>query len=372
MSGFQNDAGTVQQEAGFGWLGRFWCESFNAGMTAHANGGRASATPIDSMFCTFTTVASANDSAVLPPVSSFLGGALSICVTNAGANPMQVFAQGSDTINGVAGATGVSVMANSIVWFNNTEAGAWRAQGLGGGFSGSQATFNFADALTAHAGGGQGSATAIATSIARFTTVANNGDSAVLMAAAPGLNISVINAGAKILNVFPNGTDQINSLGASNAFAVPPGGVAEFFTTAAGVWHTVLSGSGAPQQAYNTVATVNASITLTGAQLTGGTEEVTVDMTGTQAGATTLTLPTVALLVAAMTVAGVNPQPGMTYELDIIGRDGTHTYTVTTAAGWTLQGTMTVTNQMRKFYVTLTSLSAAVLQSIGTFTVGAA
>lgn len=47
-------------------------------------------------------------------------------------------------------------------------------------------------------------------------------------------------------------------------------------------------------------------------------------------------------------------------------------WTVTTNTGWTLTGTMTVQTQMRKFYVTLTSLSAAVLRSIGTFTIGAA
>jgi hypothetical protein len=130
--------------------------------------------------------------------------------------------------------------------------------------------------------------------------------------------------------------------------------------------------STAPNQAYAAVATVAASITLTGAQITGALSEVTVDMTGAQAGAVTLTLPTVSQLIAAMTVAGINPQPGLSYELDIIARDASHTYTVTTAAGWTLTGTMTVTTQMRKFYVTLTTLSAAVLRSIGTFTVGAA
>lgn len=372
MTGFQTDAGVSQQEAGFGFTGRFWTESFNDSMTAFAGGGRTNATKVDSMFCTFSTVATAADSAVLPAINSFPGGALSICVNNSAANAMQMFATGSDTINGVAGSTGVSHMGKSVVWYSATKAGTWIAQGLGSGYSGANQTYSYADGLSALVSGGQAGATAITTSTARFTTVTSNGDSALMMAAAAGLAITVINAGASILAIFPAGTDQINGLGASIAFAVSPGSVVDFFCTLAGQWHTLSSSTtGAPQQAYNAVSTVNASITLTGAQITGGAVETTVDMTGTQAGGVALTLPTVAQLVTAMTVAGLNPQAGMSYELDIIARDS-HAYTVTTASGWTLTGTMTVNAQMRRFYLTLTSLSAAVLRSLGTVTIGVA
>lgn len=234
MSGYQNDPGTVQQEAGFGYNGRYWTESFNDAMTAKASGTQSNSTLIDSMFCRFSTVASANDGALLPPVNPFPGGALSICVINTASNPMQVYAQGTDTINGVAAATGVSQMANSVVWYQSTQQGKWLAQGLGSGFSGNNQTYSYADALTANAGAVQAGATPITTSIARFTTVASAGNSAVLPAAGPGLDITVINAGSNIMAVFPAGTDQINGLGASNAFSLPPGGVATFLSTVAG------------------------------------------------------------------------------------------------------------------------------------------
>jgi hypothetical protein len=374
LAGFQNDPGTIAQEAGFGYLGRFWTESFNDGMTAKASGTQANSTLLDSMFCRVSTVTSVNDGVLLPAINNFPGGALVICVTNDAANSMTVFAQGSDTINGIAGATGVIQMGKSVTYYQCTAAGKWQVQGLGSGYSGSNQTYSFQDAMSANSGGVQAGATAITASISRFTTVGGAGYSAVLMPAAAGLDIIVINAGANIMQIFPAGTDQINSLAASSSLALQPGQVVSLVSTATGQWHTLASGGGeTPKQSYSAVATVSAAITLTGAQLTGATDEVVIDMTGTQAGGVALTLPTVAQLVTAMVVAGVNPQPGQTFELDIIARDpGAHAYTVTTANGWTLTGTMTVQTQMRRFLVTLTSLSAAVLRSIYTVTVGAA
>jgi hypothetical protein len=377
MAGVQNDPGTTQQEAGFGFNGRFWTESFNDGLTAKAGGAKTGATPIDSMCCRFATVANPGDSAMLPPTAT--GVALTVCVVNDSANAMTIYGVGAnDTINGVANATGVTQMGKSVAWYTSTVAGKWLTQGLGSGYSGSNQTYSYADGLTALASGGQAGATAITTSIARFTTVANNGDSALLMPAAPGLAITVINASTanKTMAVYPNGTDQINGLGASLAIGIPPGAVVEFFTSLTGQWHSLISsGSGGSAQAYNIVSTVAGTINLTGAQITGGSTEVTLDLTGSQSGAVTLNLPTVGSLITAMTAAGVSPQVGTTYELDIIGRDGSHTYTLTTNTGWgTLNGTQTITAQMRKYYVTITSISSATasIQSIGTYTVGAA
>lgn len=246
-------------------------------------------------------------------------------------------------------------------------------QEAGFGYSGSRHwTDSAIDNLTATPSGTQANSLVLNSMVSRVTTVATAGDGVKLPVSRSGLQVRVINASANILNVWPNETTTIiDQLGAGNAYAIPPGGIVLFDGATAGQWHTNSDQSYGPLKAYNAVSTVAASITLTGAQIAGGTDEVTVDMTGTQAGAVTLTLPTVAQLVTAMTAAGINPQPGMVYELDIIGRDGTHAYTVTTSTGWTLTGTMTVTNQLRKFYLTLTSLSAAKLVSIGTYTVGA-
>lgn len=371
MAGLQNDSGVIQQEAGFGYDGRFWTESISDGVTAKAGGGRTGALPITSMFNRIATVASVADSCVLPPIAQKVG--LTICILNDASNSLQMFADGSDTINAVAGSTGVVQMGKSVVWYTAISPGKWHAQGLGSGFSGSNQTYSFQENLTAFAGGGQGSATPVTSSTARFTTVASAGDSAILMTAAAGLLITVINAGAQILNVFPAVGDQINSGGANVAFAIPAGGICDFYTTAAGVWHALLSAPGGAQQVYNSAGNTTA-FTATGANICGGTVEVTLDLTGALGGNANLTLPTVANLVTAMTVAGLNPQAGMTYELNIVSRAAANTWTVTTNTGWTLTGAMTVgpTGQMRKFYVTLTSLTAAVLRSIGTWTLGAA
>lgn len=107
---------------------------------------------------------------------------------------------------------------------------------------GSLPVFSAADALTAHAGGGQGSALALTSVINRITTVASAGDSVKLPVATPGLEITVINAAAvNSMNVFPNTGDAINALGANAAFALAATKVATFFCTVAGQWHSQLT-----------------------------------------------------------------------------------------------------------------------------------
>lgn len=97
--------------------------------------------------------------------------------------------------------------------------------------------------LTAHAGGGQASATALTASINRVTVCATAADSVALPAAKAGACITVINAGAASANVFPvnGGTDSINALAANAAFAVANGKTCEFLCANDGVWHTNLS-----------------------------------------------------------------------------------------------------------------------------------
>jgi hypothetical protein len=97
------------------------------------------------------------------------------------------------------------------------------------------------EGLTAKAGGGQAGATPITSMCARFTTVATAGDSSILPNAMPGLEITVINAGAASMNVFPDVGSQVNVAGANVALALGNGKSAIFFTTTAGAWHTVPS-----------------------------------------------------------------------------------------------------------------------------------
>ena len=129
--------------------------------------------------------------------------------------------------------------------------------------------------------------------------------------------------------------------------------------------------SSIPQQAYNTNTNASGTVTLTGAECTGGSQEVWVNCTGTQAGAFAIDLPTVAALVAAMEAAGITPVAGGSYILDIMNNCGaSEVGTVTTAAGWTLTGTMTVSNgTYRKLLVTMMSLAAFTAQSLGEYTI---
>jgi hypothetical protein len=214
---------------------KYLFESSADNLAALAGGGQTGATQIVNEISRFTTVATAGDSAMLQPAKP----GLTLMVINQGANPMQVYGQPGDTINDQAAATGVSQMVNSVVIFVCTSLGKWYANGLGTGFAGAFETQSYADALTAHSGGGQNQAPLIATMISRFTTVAVAGDSTTLPVGVPGMNITIINASATSMNVFPDTGSTINALGANAAFALAAGKTAVFVTTLAGAWHSI-------------------------------------------------------------------------------------------------------------------------------------
>lgn len=91
------------------------------GLTAKAGGGRTGATALTGPLVEVATVASAADSVVLPDA---IPGSW-LMVRNSGANAMTVYALGSDTLNGTAGATGVSQNnATSALYFCPTD-GEW-------------------------------------------------------------------------------------------------------------------------------------------------------------------------------------------------------------------------------------------------------
>jgi hypothetical protein len=129
-------------------------------------------------------------------------------------------------------------------------------------------------------------------------------------------------------------------------------------------WWAIVGGGGAQNAValtqYSIVAT-NTPATLTGAQMAGGAD-VTIDMTAALAGAGTLNSATAAQIVAAIP----NAQPGFSYNLRIINNSsGAFAWTLTTAAGITLNGTMTIAQaSFRDFYVTLTSLTAVTIQNV--------
>lgn len=85
-------------------LGAFLGGTAGNGLTA-AGANRATALVLGKQFNRITTAA-AGTGVLLPPSSAALAGAW-LDIFNDGANPIQVYASGADTIDGVAGATGV-------------------------------------------------------------------------------------------------------------------------------------------------------------------------------------------------------------------------------------------------------------------------
>lgn len=90
-------------------------------LTAKASGGRPGATALIKGINQVGTVASSGDSVLLP---ACVPGDIAI-VQNVGANAMQIFATGSDTIAGTAGSTGISAAAASKRLFYCAIAGRW-------------------------------------------------------------------------------------------------------------------------------------------------------------------------------------------------------------------------------------------------------
>lgn len=98
------------------------------GLTAHAGGGQALGVPITTVIMRFTTVATAGDSATLPP--ALVG--MQITVFNmAAANSMNIFPAASDNsgaggkINALAANAAYALAANHVATFYCTTAGQW-------------------------------------------------------------------------------------------------------------------------------------------------------------------------------------------------------------------------------------------------------
>ena len=94
-----------------------------ATLTARAGGGQALATPLLSAVNLIAVCATAADSVRLPPA---MGGQV-MWLSNGGAAASQVFAAPTttDTINGVAGSTGISIGAGKSTVLMSPLQGAW-------------------------------------------------------------------------------------------------------------------------------------------------------------------------------------------------------------------------------------------------------
>lgn len=216
----------------------FIYESSVDSVVAFAGGGQGSATVLTAQTVRVITVATAGDSVRLP--ASRPG--LELMVINSGANSMQVYGSGSDVIDAVATAIGVSHMPSSLVIYTCVTAGSWFTEGIGTGYSGSFPTSSYTNNITAFGGGGQASATLLTTVLNRVVTIVTAADSVKLPIAVPGLQLTIANAhAANSLNLFPGVGDQINALGSNIAFAVAAGKTCNVYCMNTLQWHAVLT-----------------------------------------------------------------------------------------------------------------------------------
>lgn len=120
-----------------------------------------------------------------------------------------------------------------------------------------------------------------------------------------------------------------------------------------------------PNAAYHADSNA-ASHVATAANLTGGAADVVLALTGALAAAATLTTDTAANILKAIPEVYV----GQTYKLRVINEStGAFAWTVAGGTGVTLSGTATIAqNTWRDFVVTVSSLTAVALQSVGTGT----
>jgi hypothetical protein len=101
-----------------------------------------------------------------------------------------------------------------------------------GGITGTSVT----DAITAHAGGGQASATALTTGLNRVTVVATAADSVRLPASAAGLEVWIVNDTANAMQVFGASTDTINNVATATGVSVAAGKTVVYRCPVAGKW----------------------------------------------------------------------------------------------------------------------------------------
>lgn len=125
-------AGIMMRFLGAIKVGRLYLRH-RIGLTALASGGQTGALQIVAIINRFDTVASANDSAMLPPCDPSRGPVL---VMNNTATAMQLFTHETTGVNismagaSVAGSTGVSLSAHKTYEFYATES-LWMGGSLG-------------------------------------------------------------------------------------------------------------------------------------------------------------------------------------------------------------------------------------------------
>lgn len=238
--------------------------------------------------------------------------------------------------------------------------------------------------LTAHSGGGQGSATQLAQGFNEVTVVAAGGDSVKLPLAAEGLTVFVKNDGANAMDVFPGSADTIDDGTVNVAVSIKPGVSASFRAVSAVNWESSIQGNQATTSYLGTISelvtgagitasqsviqkhstfAVNISATVAAASFAIGY------FTSTSAAPVTLTLDTATAIATA-----IGAVQGTMIDFYVDNTAGANTVTVALGAGIvaatpviTGGGTLTIStaNGIGVFRLVFSSATAAKLFRIG-------
>lgn len=102
---------------------------------------------------------------------------------------------------------------------------------------------SFQTGFTAKAGGTKAAAIQLPAAVAMLdlSTVATNGDSALMPQAASGTVVLVTNSGAADASLYGRGTDTINGAATANAYTLASGVSALFFCITGGAWFAIKS-----------------------------------------------------------------------------------------------------------------------------------
>lgn len=256
-------AGTWNVDPGVGFSGQLMTLLTNSAVTPFNGGGQASAVLLTAEVnrVTSSVATAAPFDSVKLPVSA---PGLDIVVINASANPIQVFGSGTDTINGLAAATGMTQAPSSVEVYFCPAAGVWTCD-PGIGFSGQLFTELAQDNITA-AGTTQATAVQLWAQTNRVNTAAAtvapfNG--VLLPASAPGLEILVINHAPNSIQVYGSGADTIDDVAAATGVTQMTNSFVIYSCATAGKWYTNGIGTGFSSQ-FPTVSFLN-GITATAA-----------------------------------------------------------------------------------------------------------
>lgn len=245
--------------------------SSSSGLTAAPTSGNvvlALNTPVRNNTATTDTILSADGSGIvthantagiavtLPQAGSagFASG-YSYCDENLGAG-LATITPTTSTINNL------SVLRLMPSWFACPASNGTNYSAIGGFLP------TGLDAVTAHAGGGQGSATALTNTVNHVTVVATTADSVKLVPAFPGFFQIVTNDTANNMQVFGSGTDTINNVATGTGVVQNAGITTLYSSPVAGKWYATSLASGGGGSVTSVALTLPSFITVTGSPIT--------------------------------------------------------------------------------------------------------